>query len=93
MDPSAGHKDCCRAWDPAVDRTERSLSPPGGLDRPEMSMHVTAADKHRFCQRNIDVLDIRGNCLKNSPDRGAVGSDPLWLKKRSWNGIMRRRMP
>lgn len=82
MDPSAGLlRIVAGLGTRAVDRTERDYPRLAGLDRPEMSMHVTAADKHRFCQRNMDVLDIRGNCLKTVPTEELLDQIPLWLKK------------
>ena len=82
MDPSAGLlRIVAGLGTRAVDRTERDYPRLSGLDRPEMSMHVTAADKHRFCQRNMDVLDIRGNCLKTVPTEELLDQIPLWLKK------------
>ena len=65
----------------AVDRTENDYPRLASLDRPGASMQTTVADRHRFSQRNLDVLDIKENKLKTIPLKDLEDLLPLWIKK------------
>ena len=65
----------------AVDRTENDYPRLVHLDRPAVSMYADAASRHRFSQRNMDVLDIERNALTSIPVTKVLGELPLWLKK------------
>lgn len=82
MDPSAGMlRIVAGLGTRAVDRPEDDYPRLVRLDKPEASIHVTLADKHRFCQRNMDVLDIKSNGLKTLPVDFLLEKLPLWFKK------------
>lgn len=51
----------------AVDRTEGSYPRLVSLDKPESTPCHSSADKHKFSQRNIEVVDSRELCLKQLP--------------------------
>ncbi len=62
MDPSAGMLRLVMGLGTrAVDRTGADYPRLANLDRPAVTGHTTAAEKHRFSQRMVDVLDIREN--------------------------------
>ncbi len=65
----------------AVDRPENDYPRLASLDRPELSLYNSAADKHRFSQRNIDVLDISDNSIKTLTFDSIMDDLPLWYKK------------
>ena len=65
----------------AVDRTENDYPRLVDLDRPAVSMHTTLADKHRFSQRYLDVLDTRNNCFTTVEADSLLNQLPLWFKK------------
>ncbi len=65
----------------AVDRPENDYPRLSSLDRPGLSLYNSVADKHRYCQRNMDVLDISENCLKTVTVDSIMGKLPLWYKK------------
>ncbi|MCD7922508.1 MAG: PEP/pyruvate-binding domain-containing protein [Clostridiales bacterium] len=65
----------------AVDRPENDYPRLSSLDRPELSLYHSVADKHRFSQRNIDVLDVSDNQLKTLNFDTIMSLLPLWYKK------------
>ena len=52
------------------------------LDRPEATVHTTLADRHRFSQRNVDVLDCRENAARTVPATQMLESLPHGMWKR-----------
>ena len=82
MDPSAGLlRIVAGLGTRAVDRTENDYPRLAALDRPAVSMQTNTADKHRFSQREMDVLDIEKNELKTVEINSILDHFPLWLKK------------
>ncbi len=65
----------------AVDRPENDYPRLSSLDKPDVSLYSSVADKHRYSQRNIDVLDIRENRLRSIPIDDIMDELPLWYKK------------
>lgn len=62
MDPSAGMLRIVMGLGTrAVDRTENDYPRLVNLDRPEVTMLTSIADKHRFSQHRIDVIDMSKN--------------------------------
>ena len=51
----------------AVDRTEGSYPRLVSLDKPEATNFVTSAEKHRYAQRQVEVVDLRSRCLRRVP--------------------------
>ena len=51
------------------------------LDRPEITVYTSAAQKHRFSQRNVDVLDCRENRYKEVRLEQLLDVLPLWYKR------------
>ena len=51
----------------AVDRTEGSYPRIVNLDMPERSSYSSSADKHRFSQGNIEVINTAGQSLEQLP--------------------------
>ena len=62
----------------AVDRTGEDYPRLVNLDRPEATVHTTLADRHRFSQRNVDVLDCRENAARTVPATQMLESLPQW---------------
>ena len=82
MDPSAGLlRIVAGLGTRAVDRTENDYPRLAALDRPAVSMQTNTADRHRFSQRKLDVLDIEENKLKTVETDEAADAMPLWLRK------------
>ncbi|MGI6007555.1 MAG: PEP/pyruvate-binding domain-containing protein [Ruminococcus sp.] len=65
----------------AVDRTENDYPRLVDLDRPTVSMQTTLADKHRFSQRYLDVLDTKADCFTTVAADTIMEQLPLWFKK------------
>ncbi|SFX00642.1 PEP/pyruvate-binding domain-containing protein [Olsenella sp. kh2p3] len=64
MDPSAGMLRLVMGLGTkAVDRTERDYPRLVSLDRPNATTMVTDADRHRFCQRGCDLIDLAGSAF------------------------------
>ncbi len=62
MDPAAGMlRIVMGLGTKAVDRTEHDYPRLVNLDRPEVTMLTKIADKHRFSQHRIDVIDMSRN--------------------------------
>ena len=53
----------------AVDRTREDYPRLSNLDRPGVTVLTSAAQKHRFSQRTVDVLDCEENRLREVPLR------------------------
>ncbi len=65
----------------AVDRTENDYPRLVNLDRPAVSMQTNVADKHRFSQKNMDVLDTKENRLLTKSTDSLMEILPLWYKR------------
>ncbi len=65
----------------AVDRPENDYPRLSSLDRPDLSLYSSAADRHRYSQRNMDVLDISENRLKTVALDDILEDLPRWYKK------------
>lgn len=51
------------------------------LDRPAVSMQTNTADRHRFSQRRMDVLDTEKNAWRTVEADKAAEDMPLWLRR------------
>ncbi|MCD7982045.1 MAG: PEP/pyruvate-binding domain-containing protein [Clostridiales bacterium] len=65
----------------AVDRPENDYPRLSSLDRPDVSLYHSVAEKHRYSQRNIDVLDVSDNQIKTLTFDSIMDQLPLWYKK------------
>ena len=65
----------------AVDRTENDYPRLVNLDRSAVSMQTNVADKHRFSQKNMDVLDTKENRLLTKSTDSLMEILPLWYKR------------
>ena len=65
----------------AVDRTQEDYPRLANLDRPAITVYTNVAQKHRFSQRNIDVLDCRENRYREVKMERLLGVLPLWYKQ------------
>ena len=82
MDPSAGMlRIVMGLGTKAVDRTKEDYPRLANLDRPGVTMLTTVEQKHKYSQRNIDLLDCGGNRLSEVPLDTLLPSLPLWYKK------------
>lgn len=82
MDPSAGLlRIVAGLGTRAVDRPENDYPRLSSLDKPAVSLYGSVADKHRYSQRNIDVLDLSDNQLKTLTFDSVMNDLPLWYKK------------
>lgn len=82
MDPAAGMlRIVMGLGTKAVDRTTEDYPRLANLDRPGVTMLTTVAQKHKFSQRNIDLLDCAGNQLRELPLNALLLQLPLWYKK------------
>ena len=82
MDPAAGMlRIVMGLGTKAVDRTKEDYPRLANLDRPSVTVLTTVEQKHKFSQRNIDVLDCRENRLKEVPLDTLLTVLPLWYKK------------
>lgn len=81
MDPGAGMlRIVMGLGTKAVDRTEKDYPRLVNLDRPEVTMLVKIADKHRFSQHKIDVINIQENKLQELPLREILPHLPQWYR-------------
>jgi hypothetical protein len=79
MDPAAGMLRLVMGLGTkAVDRTENDYPRLVNLDSPATTMMTTAAERHRFSQRNIDVLDNVTNTLHDIPLNQLLSYLPRW---------------
>lgn len=82
MDPEAGMlRMVMGLGTKAVDRTREDYPRLSNLDRPEITVYTSAAQKHRFSQRNVDVLDCRENRYKEVRLEQLLDVLPLWYKR------------
>lgn len=82
MDPGAGMlRIVMGLGTKAVDRTKEDYPRLANLDRPGVTMLTTVEQKHKFSQRNIDLLDCGGNRLTELPLDALLPQLPLWYKK------------
>ena len=82
MDPAAGMlRIVMGLGTKAVDRTTEDYPRLANLDRPGVTMLTTVAQKHKYSQRNIDLLDCAGNQLRELPLDTLLPQLPLWYKK------------
>lgn len=82
MDPGAGMlRIVMGLGTKAVDRTKEDYPRLANLDRPGVTVLTTVEQKHKFSQRNIDLLDCDGNCLTELPLDALLPSLPLWYRK------------
>ena len=82
MDPKAGMLRLVMGLGTkAVDRTKEDYPRLVNLDRPEVTVYTTTAQKHRFSQRNVDVLDCRDNRYCEVPLDRIERELPLWYKR------------
>lgn len=82
MDPGAGMlRIVMGLGTKAVDRTKEDYPRLANLDRPGVTMLTTVEQKHKYSQRNIDLLDCGGNRLTEVPLETLLPSLPLWYKR------------
>ena len=82
MDPEAGMlRMVMGLGTKAVDRTREDYPRLSNLDRPEITVYTSAEQKHRFSQRNVDVLDCRENRYKEVRLEQLLDVLPLWYKR------------
>ena len=68
MDPEAGMlRIVMGLGTKAVDRTREDYPRLANLDRPAVTVYTTVAQKHKFSQRYVDVLDCEQNQLVEVP--------------------------
>lgn len=65
----------------AVDRTENDYPRLVNLDRPAVTTAKNVAEKHRFSQHHVDVLDLKKNALTEKRLDQIIPVMPLWYKK------------
>ena len=81
MDPDAGMlRIVMGLGTKAVDRTREDYPRLANLDRPAVTIYTTVAQKHKFSQRYVDVLDCEQNRLREVPLDALLPSLPLWYK-------------
>lgn len=82
MDPNAGMLRLVMGLGTkAVDRTKEDYPRLCNLDRPTVTMMTTTEQKHKFSQRNIDVLDCVRNELTEVSIERLLDDLPLWYKR------------
>jgi hypothetical protein len=82
MDPAAGMLRIVMGLGTrAVDRTENDYPRLVNLDHPATTMMTTVAQKHRFSQRKVDVLDEQTNTQREIPLEELLPVLPLWYKR------------
>ena len=82
MDPSAGLlRIVAGLGTRAVDRPDQDYPRLANLDRPAVHMQSSAAERHRFSQRVMDVLDTDKNELTSMPVDSLLEELSLWFKK------------
>ena len=64
----------------AVDRTQQDYPRLANLDRPAATVYTTPAQKHKYSQRHIDVLDCERNCLRDVLLGELLPVLPPWYK-------------
>lgn len=82
MDPAAGLlRIVAGLGTRAVDRPDQDYPRLANLNCPAVSMQTNPADRHRYCQRVMDVLDTAANELRGVEIDSLVDAWPLWFKK------------
>ena len=82
MDPKAGMLRLVMGLGTkAVDRTTSDYPRLANLDRPTVTVYTTIAQKHRFSQRFVDVLDCAENCYCEIALEKLLPELPLWYKQ------------
>lgn len=82
MDPKAGMlRIVMGLGTKAVDRTKEDYPRLCNLDRPAVTLMTTTGQKHKYSQRNIDVLDCAANRLTEVPMETLLNDLPLWYKR------------
>lgn len=82
MDPSAGLlRIVAGLGTRAVDRPDQDYPRLANLKRPAVHMQSSTAERHRFSQRIMDVLDIGQNKLTGMEIDNILDPLPLWYKK------------
>ena len=82
MDPNAGMLRLVMGLGTkAVDRTQEDYPRLANLDRPAITVYTDVAQKHRFSQRNIDVLDCQENRFREVKMEQLLDVLPLWYKQ------------
>ena len=82
MDPAAGLlRIVAGLGTRAVDRPDHDYPRLENLDRPAVPMQNSVADRHRFSQRIMDVLDTEKNELTETEIYSMLENLPLWYKK------------
>ena len=82
MDPAAGLlRIVAGLGTRAVDRPDHDYPRLANLDRPAVPMQNSVADRHRFSQRIMDVLDTEKNELTETEIYSMLENLPLWYKK------------
>ena len=82
MDPAAGLlRIVAGLGTRAVDRPDHDYPRLANLDRPAVPMQNSVADRHRFSQRIMDVLDTEKNELTETEMDSMLENLPLWYKK------------
>lgn len=65
----------------AVERTPGDYPRLVGLDRPQASLRTTIADRHKFSQRQVDVIDYETNSCTTKKLSQVIEQLPDWQKK------------
>ncbi len=65
----------------AVDRTPGDYPRLVNLDCPKLTTYATVADRHRFSQHRMDILNLEKNKLENCPVEDMIPQIPHWQKK------------
>ena len=82
MDPGAGMlRIVMGLGTKAVDRTQEDYPRLANLDRPSVTTLTSVEQKHKYSQRNIDLLDCGNNQLTEVPLDSLLPTLPLWFRK------------
>lgn len=65
----------------AVERTPGDYPRLVGLDRARANLRTTIAERHKFSQRQVDVLDYKTNSLHTRPLKEVISALPEWQRK------------
>ncbi len=81
LDPSAGMlRLVCGLGTSAVDRTEGSYPRLVSLDRPEAVPYTTAAEQHRYSQRNVELINCETQRLEKVSLRELEPHLPVYMQ-------------
>lgn len=82
MDPAAGMlRLVVGLGTRAVDRTEGDYPRLVGLDRPLVTTHHSMANKHRYSQHQIDVLDLKEHRIRAAKLEEIIPLMPKWYRR------------